>query len=124
MNRYVTVMVHSLEHIDDEMHVKFRQEPMILGCIAYYYYRESDPEFAELLRGLAWSLIRKSETTFEAEFPVFEKNFTAPKSEDDAITILYLWGFDEKTARTIVADARADRLKKFKNWMEAASVKK
>ena len=123
VTRYVTVMVHSLKDLDDEKRPKFRQEPMILGCIAFYYYRESDPKFAEQLRGFAGTLLRQSGTTLEAEFPVFEKNFTAPQGEKDAITQLELWGFDTEMARTIVKDARADRLKAYKLWMEAPKQK-
>ena len=124
VTRYVTVMVHSVKDLDAERLAKFRQEPMILGGIAYYYYRESDPEFAELLRGFAATLLRQTGTTLEAEFPVFEKNFTAQQNEEDAARILAFWGFDTETARKIVRDARADRLKVFKVWMEAASKEK
>ena len=124
VTRYVTVMVHSLKDLDDEKRAKFRQEPMILSCIAFYYYRESDPEFAELLRGFAGTLLRQSGTTLEAEFPVFEKNLTAPRGEKDAITQLEFWGFDTEMARTIVKDARADQLKSYKVWMEAAPKQK
>jgi hypothetical protein len=118
------MMLHSFEEVDDEKRAKFRQEPMVLGCIAFYYYRESDPEFAEKLRGLASSLLRQSGTTLEVEFPVFQKNFIAPKSEQDALTVLEFWGFGTEMARTVVADARADGMKGFKGWMEAASKKK
>lgn len=59
----------------------------------------------------------------EADLPVFEKNFTAPRGEKDAITQLELWGFDTEMARIIVKDARADRLKAYKVWMEAPKQK-
>ena len=124
VTRYVTVMVHSLKDLDAEKLVKFRQEPMILGGIGYYYYRVSDPEFAELLRGFSATLLLQCGTTLEAEFPLFKKNFTAPRSENDAAKVLEFWGFDTETARMIVADARADNLKEFKVWMEVASKKK
>jgi hypothetical protein len=124
VTRYVTMMLHSFEEVDDEKRAKFRQEPMVLACIAFYYYRESDPEFAEKLRGLASSLLRQSGTTLEVEFPVFQRNFIAPKSEKDALTVLEFWGFGTEMARTVVADARADGMKDFKSWMEAASKKK
>jgi len=123
VTRYVTVMVHSLKDLDDEKRAKFRQEPLILGCIAFYYYRESDPEFAEQLRGFAGTLLRQSGTTLETEFPLFEKNFTAPRGEKEAIIQLEFWGFDTEMARTIVKDARADQLKAYKVWMEAPKQK-
>ncbi len=97
---------------------------MVLGCIAFYYYRESDPEFAEKLRGLASSLLRQSGTTLEVEFQVFEKNFIAPKSEKDALSVLAFWGFGTEVAQKVVADARVDGMKGFKGWMEAASKRK
>lgn len=124
VTRYVTMMLHSFEDVDDEKRAQFRQEPMVLGCIAFYYYRESDPKFAEKLRGLASSLLRQSGTTLEVEFQVFEKNFIAPKSEKDALSVLAFWGFGTEVAQTVVADARADGMKGFKGWMEAASKKK
>jgi hypothetical protein len=123
VTRYVTLMLHSFEEVDDGKRAKFRQEPMVLGCIAYYFYRESDPEFAEKLRGLAASLLRQSGTTLEVEFPVFQRNFIAPKGEKDALTVLEFWGFGTEMARTVVADARLDGMKGFKEWLEAASKK-
>lgn len=117
--RYMTLLLHGIQQSEGGDREKWMQEPLLMGAVAYYYFKDSDEEFAELLRGTARGLLAQGDSSLDSELPTFRKNFTDPATEEEAMTRLRFFGFDDVTAKRLLRDARQDGLKAFEAWFRA-----
>ena len=114
--RYMTLLLYGIKQSKGEDRAKWMQEPLLMGAVAYYYFKETDSEFAELLRCTARGLLNRGDSSLDGELSKFRKNFTGPATEEDAMTRLRFFGFDDATAKRLLHDARQDGFKSFEAW--------
>ncbi|MGE9269796.1 MAG: hypothetical protein ACQKBU_03250 [Verrucomicrobiales bacterium] len=119
LNRYLTQITFALRDAEGDQLSRLQQEAVLIGAIGFYYYKDSDPDFACNLRSLARGFFKQSKTTFAAEFPTFKANFAKPATEEAARQRLLFLGFDAETSKQVQSDARSDGMRAFSEWMQA-----
>ena len=117
LSRYYTLMFGGLREDDPVLKTSRRVEAIMFGLLIYYYHFEDDPDFTSIYRGaLVQALIQHKLDPEVIAQPLLD-DLTRKMTIEQSQGFMELSGFDKKTSRRIVSDARADNLAVFFKWL-------